>query len=178
MKMPDEIAAKAKDAIVALKAAGLTIATAESCTGGLIGGALTSVSGSSEVVYGGFITYDNAAKIAMIGVPPRVIEDFGAVSPQVARAMADGARNTARVGIALSVTGIAGPNGGSPQKPVGLVYFACATAEGTRVVEKRFGNLGRDGVREASVLTALELVVDVVTTGVGTPLPEPSVPRT
>jgi len=166
MKMPDAVAAAAKRAIDALKADELTVATAESCTGGLVAGALTSISGSSAVVYGGFVTYDNAAKTNMIGVPARLIRDYGAVSAQVARAMADGARNRGRVDIAISTTGIAGPDGGSEKKPVGLVYFACATHEGTKVVERKFGDLGRDGIREASVLAALELLTDIVVNGV------------
>jgi len=177
MKMPPAIAAHAKAAIQALTAGKMSVAMAESCTGGLIGGALTSISGSSEVVYGGFITYDNAAKTAMIGVPARLIRDYGAVSSQVARAMADGARNRARCDISIAVTGVAGPTGGTAKKPVGLVYLACATHEGTRVVEKQFGDLGRDGVREASVLAALELVVDVATNGVEEARPAPADPK-
>ena len=165
MKMPRDIAALASETVAELKAAGLSIATAESCTGGLVGGALTSVPGSSDVVYGGFITYSNLAKTRMIGVPHRLITDYGAVSAQVARAMADGARSTARTDLAVSVTGIAGPSGGSATKPIGLVYFACASHEGTRVVEKRFGDLGRDGIRQVSVVEALELVIDVVKNG-------------
>ena len=166
MKTPQPIAPQAKEAIAALKEAKLTIVTAESCTGGLIGGALTSISGSSEVVHGGFITYANTAKTAMIKVPARLIRDFGAVSAQVARAMADGARNTARTDLAISATGVAGPLGGTETKPVGLVYLACATHEGTRVVEKRFGDLGRDAIRQAAVAAALELVIDVAKNGV------------
>lgn len=166
MKMPPAIAAQAKDAIGALKDAKFTIVTAESCTGGLIAGALTSVSGSSEVVHGGFITYANSAKTAMIKVPARMIRDFGAVSAQVARAMADGARNTARTDLAISATGVAGPLGGTDTKPVGLVYLACATHEGTRVVEKKFGDLGRDAIRQAAVAAALELIIDVAKNGV------------
>ncbi len=166
MKLPKAIATQAQEAIEALKASKLRIATAESCTGGLIAGALTSVSGSSDAVYGGFITYANEAKSKMIGVPARMIRDFCAVSAQVARAMADGARSTARTDLAVSVTGVAGPLGGTEKKPVGLVYLACATHEGTRVIEKRFGDLGRDGVREASVAAALELIIDVVKNGV------------
>jgi nicotinamide-nucleotide amidase len=166
MKMPQAIAATAKKAIEGLKHGKLSVATAESCTGGLVAGALTSVSGSSDVVYGGFVTYANTAKTAMIGVPARLIRDYGAVSAQVARAMADGARSKAGVDLAVSVTGVAGPSGGSEKKPVGLVYLACANHDGTKVVEKRLGDLGRDGVREAAVLAALELLVDVVANGI------------
>jgi nicotinamide-nucleotide amidase len=177
MKMPKAVAEKAEAAIEALKAGKLTIATAESCTGGLIGGALTSISGSSDVVYGGFITYANTAKSDMIGVPARLIRDYGAVSAQVARAMADGARNRGRVDLAVAATGVAGPTGGTEKKPVGLVYLACATHEGTRVVEKRFGDLGRDAIREASVLAALELVIDVARNGVQEARPQPVDPK-
>jgi len=173
MQMPQAVAAAAKQAIEALKAAKFTIATAESCTGGLVAGALTSISGASDVFHGGFITYANTAKSTMIGVQARLIRDYGAVSAQVARAMADGARNRANVNLAVSITGVAGPQGGSEKKPVGLVYLACATHEGTRVVEKRFGDLGRDGIREAAVLAALELVIDVATNGVEADKPPP-----
>lgn len=177
MKMPPAIAAEAKRTIEALITAKLSVATAESCTGGLIGGALTSVPGASATVYGGFIVYADAAKTTMIGVPARLIRDYGAVSAQVARAMADGARNKAHVDLAVSVTGIAGPDGGSDKKPVGLVYLACATHEGTKVVEKRFGDLGRDGVREASALEALKLLGDVAANGVQEARPAPADPR-
>lgn len=136
------------------------IATAESCTGGLIAAALTEIAGSSAAVHGGFVTYANRAKIDMIGVEEELIERWGAVSESVARAMAEGARETAEVEIAVAVTGIAGPGGGSADKPVGLVYLACATATGTEVIERRFGDLGRQGVREATVRTALELVLE------------------
>ncbi len=140
-----------------------TIVTAESCTGGLISAALTDVPGSSAAVHGGYITYSNAAKSRMIQVPARLIHDYGAVSNQVARAMADGARNTARVDIAVSATGIAGPDGGTDKKPVGLVYVAVSTDLATVVIEHRFGDIGRDEVRKATVAAALELVMQVLT---------------
>lgn len=174
MQMPEMVAAQAGKAIEALKRAGFSIATAESCTGGLVTGALTSVPGASDVVYGGFITYANTAKSSMIGVPARLIRDYGAVSAQVARAMANGARNRGQVDLAVSVTGVAGPQGGSDRKPVGLVYIACATHEGTCVIERRFGDIGRDGVREASVLAALELVIEVAANGVEPARPVPA----
>lgn len=139
-----------------------TIVTAESCTGGMIAAALTDVPGASAAVYGGYITYSNVAKSRMIQVPPRLIHDYGAVSNQVARAMADGARNTARVDIAVSATGIAGPDGGSEKKPVGLVYVAVSTDLATVVIEHRFGDIGRDEVRKAAVEAALELVLQVM----------------
>ncbi|GLQ57759.1 CinA family protein [Devosia nitrariae] len=157
----------AKRVIELLTQAKATIATAESCTGGLVAGALTDVPGSSAVFYGGYVTYDNAAKTRMIRVPARLIRDYGAVSNQVARAMADGARNTAHTDYALAVTGIAGPDGGSEKKPVGLVYLAVSSNEGTKVIERRFGDLGREAIRKAAVAEALKLVLDVVENGVG-----------
>ncbi len=159
MQMPVEIDKLAQDVIAALKVNGLTIATAESCTGGLIAGALTSVAGSSDVVYGGFITYANEAKIAMVGVPYGLLRQFGAVSKEVALAMAEGALAAAGTHIAVSVTGIAGPGGGSKEKPVGLVHFAVATGEETRHLKKSFDpNWTRDQIRQASVIEALKLV--------------------
>ena len=159
MQMPAEIAALADQVFTKLKVKGLTVATAESCTGGLIAGALTSISGSSDVVYGGFVTYANEAKIMMIGVPFALLKEFGAVSKEVAIAMADGALATAGTHIAIAVTGIAGPMGGTEDKPVGLVHFACATVEGTRHLRKHFKDMDRHGVREATVLEALKMVL-------------------
>lgn len=145
-----------------LRDAGATLAAAESCTGGLIAGAISAVPGSSEVLYGGFVTYSNAAKTAMIGVPEDLIAHHGAVSPEVARAMAEGARRAAQTDLAVAVTGIAGPGGGSVDKPVGLVHFGIATATATVHVERQFGDLGRDTVRVRSVKTALEMVLDAL----------------
>ncbi len=136
------------------------IVTAESCTGGLIAGALTDVPGSSEAVFGGYVTYANEAKAGMIGVDRDLIRAHGAVSEQVARAMAEGALKTSGAAIAIAVTGIAGPGGGTEGKPVGLVHFAYADASKTIHVEKRFGDLGRQVVREETVKTALGLVLD------------------
>jgi nicotinamide-nucleotide amidase len=159
MQMPDDIARLAEDVIAALKASGLTIATAESCTGGLIAGALTSISGSSDVVYGGFVSYANEAKIAMVGVPFGLLREFGAVSKEVATAMAEGAMNVAGTHMAVAVTGVAGPTGGSKEKPVGLVHFAVATAEETRNLKKAFDPAwSRDQIRHASVVEALKLI--------------------
>lgn len=159
MQMPDDIAKLAAEVIARLKTQGQTIATAESCTGGLIAGALTSVSGSSEAVYGGFVTYANEAKIAMVGVPYGMLREFGAVSKEVATAMAEGAMNAAGTHIGVAVTGIAGPKGGSAEKPVGLVYFAVATAEETRNLKKSFDpSWSRDQIRHAAVVEALKLV--------------------
>jgi nicotinamide-nucleotide amidase len=155
-------ASRAERLITLLTQAGKTIVTAESCTGGMIGAAITDVPGSSSAFYGGFITYANSAKSRMIHVQPRLIRDYGAVSNQVARAMADGARNTARADYALSVTGIAGPDGGSEKKPVGLVYVAMSSELATVVIEHRFGDLGREGIRRASVDAALDLALQVL----------------
>jgi nicotinamide-nucleotide amidase len=156
----DAIRTKAARLIDLLRSRGEMIATAESCTGGLVAGALTDIAGSSDAVFGGYVTYDNRAKIEMIGVDEALIERWGAVSESVAEAMAEGARETAGVEVSLAVTGIAGPGGGSAEKPVGLVYLACATAGGTRVIEKRFGDIGRQQVREATVAAALELAIE------------------
>lgn len=159
MTMAAEIETFAQDVIAALKVGGLTIATAESCTGGLIAGALTSVSGSSDVVYGGFVTYANEAKIAMIGVPFSLLKQFGAVSKEVAVAMAEGALAAAGTHLAVAVTGIAGPMGGTDKKPVGTVHFAVATLEDTRHLKKSFDpNWTREQIRQASVIEALKLV--------------------
>jgi nicotinamide-nucleotide amidase len=160
MKLPPDIAALAAEAIKALTARGLTVATAESCTGGLIAGALTAISGSSEVVYGGFVTYANEAKISQIGVPYALLKQHGAVSEQVAIAMAEGALGTAGTHLAIAVTGIAGPNGGTADKPVGLVHFALASDDETKHVRKVFSKLDRDGVRHATVVQALKLLRD------------------
>jgi nicotinamide-nucleotide amidase len=140
-----------------------TIVTAESCTGGMIAAALTDIPGASAALYGGYVTYANTAKTRMIHVQARLIRDYGAVSNQVARAMADGARNTAHADYAVAVTGIAGPDGGSDRKPVGLVYVAVSSELATVVIEHRFGDLGRDEVRKASVEAALDLVLQVLT---------------
>ena len=159
MEMPADIGALAREVIDALKGQGMTLATAESCTGGLIAGALTSISGSSEVVYGGFVTYTNEAKIAMVGVPFGLLRQFGAVSKEVALAMAEGAMAAAGTHLAVAVTGIAGPLGGSAEKPVGLVHFAVATSEQTKHLKKSFDpNWSRDQIRHASVVEALKLL--------------------
>jgi nicotinamide-nucleotide amidase len=124
--------------------------------------ALTDVPGSSEAVHGGFITYANEAKEKMIGVPAALITAHGAVSEQVARAMAEGALKATGVAISVAVTGIAGPGGGTEGKPVGLVHFACATADATIARVERFGDRGRQEVREVSVITALDMVIEAL----------------
>ena len=159
---PDNIEAAARRVIEGAKRPGLTISTVESCTGGLVGGALTAVAGSSSVYDRGFITYSNAAKTALVGVPADLIVAHGAVSEPVARAMAMGARRAAAVDLAVSVTGIAGPGGGSEDKPVGLVHFALAGPGGVIHREERFGGRSRDRVRLASVEVALALLQDAL----------------
>jgi nicotinamide-nucleotide amidase len=159
---PDDIENLARNVIQAAMARGLTAATAESCTGGLVSGALTGVAGSSAVVERGFVTYSNAAKSQMLGVPVELIDRHGAVSEPVARAMAQGALVHSGAAVSVAVTGIAGPGGGSPDKPVGLVHFAAAGPVGLIHVERRFGDIGREAVRLASVRVALELLLDRV----------------
>jgi len=145
-------------ALERLRSAGWRCATAESCTGGLVAGALTSISGSSRMVDCGFVTYSNEAKTRMLDVPAALIAAHGAVSRECAQAMAVGALARSGVDVAVSITGIAGPDGGSKAKPVGLVYLAAATKTGCEVVEKRFGALTRDEIREKSVIAALEMM--------------------
>jgi nicotinamide-nucleotide amidase len=142
-----------------LRAAHLTLVTAESCTGGLVSGMLTEIAGSSDVVERGFVTYSNAAKMELLGVPEAVLAEHGAVSEAVARAMAQGALAHSHADVAVSVTGIAGPGGGSAAKPVGLVHLAAARRGGAVLHrECRFGDIGRSPVRLASVEVALQLV--------------------
>ena len=159
---PDDIQDLARRVIEQASARGVMISTAESCTGGLVAGALTDVAGSSAVVDRGFVTYSNAAKAAMLGVPEDLIQVHGAVSEPVARAMVEGAVAHADATISVAVTGIAGPGGGSAAKPVGLVHFAACGPAGVVHVEKRFGDLGRTGVRMESVRTALRLLLDQI----------------
>ena len=137
----------------------LKIVTAERCTGGLIAALLTDIAGSSDVVERGFVVYSNEAKRDMLDVPGDLIADFGAVSEPVARAMAEGALKNSRGHIAVSVTGIAGPGGGTPMKPVGLVHFGAARSGRSILHEMQlFGDIGRDEIRMKSVETALNLV--------------------
>ncbi|MBX9802889.1 MAG: CinA family protein [Caulobacteraceae bacterium] len=157
---PDDIQTLARQVIETAAARGLTLATAESCTGGLVAAALTAVPGSSAVVERGFVTYSNAAKTELLGVPADLIETRGAVSEAVARAMAEGAVTHSRARVAVSVTGVAGPGGGSADKPVGLVHFGAVGPAGAVHVAHRFGNPGREEVRLASVRVALQLLLD------------------
>jgi len=143
---------------------GVMIATAESCTGGLIAGALTDISGSSVVVDRGFVTYSNEAKNEMLSVPMALIEEHGAVSEEVARAMAEGAIAHSCAGLAVSVTGIAGPGGGTEEKPVGLVWFGLANEQGeVRAEHHVFADKGRRFIRGKTVATALEMLLANIT---------------
>ncbi len=139
--------------------AGVMVATAESCTGGMVAAALTDVPGSSAVVERGFVTYSNEAKAEMLGVPIDLVVAFGAVSEPVACAMAEGAVANSQADLAVAITGIAGPGGGSAEKPEGLVHFACSiTGKPTVHVRKEFGPLGREEVRMRSVEQALTML--------------------
>jgi nicotinamide-nucleotide amidase len=158
--MIDQVFFNQAAAVLAVcRAKGLIIATAESCTGGLVSAALTAIPGSSDIVDRGFVTYSNAAKMEMLGVPPELLHQWGAVSEQVAIAMAEGAIRNSSASLAVAVTGIAGPSGSSDAKPVGLVHFAALTSfGGVAHVERRLGNIGREDVRKRSVTQALELL--------------------
>ena len=146
----------------ALMRARLTVATAESCTGGLISGAITAVPGSSNVFDRGFVTYSNAAKIEMLGVDPTTLAGYGAVSEEVACEMAAGALDHSEADLAVSVTGIAGP-GGSEHKPEGRVCFALATADGAQSHTVEFGPIGRAEVRAATVTEAIAMLLRAAT---------------
>jgi len=134
----------------------VTLGTAESCTGGLIGGALTAISGSSKCYAGGVVSYSNNLKMNLLGVPKEMLKTHGAVSEPVAKTMASGAREKLGVDIAISVTGIAGPGGGSEAKPVGTVWIGVATANGVSAREFQYGDIGRNRVRDQTVLDALK----------------------
>jgi len=141
------------------------IAVAESCTGGLLAATLTEIPGSSDVFERGFVTYSNEAKQAMLGVAPATLEHHGAVSRETAQAMAEGALARAPVDFAVSVTGIAGPSGAMPGKPVGLVHFAAAARSGRLLQhERRYGDIGRGQVRRACVLQALAMLRELAET--------------
>ena len=156
---PRDIVSAAEAIIRDFTAAGLMISTAESCTGGLISGALTEISGSSAVVDRGFVTYTNTAKIELLGVQEATLIRFGAVSEETARQMAHGALFRSRADIAVAVTGIAGPGGGSAEKPVGLVHLAAKSRTGALIHRKMlYGDIGRSEVRLATIRTALDIV--------------------
>ncbi len=146
--------------VMMCRARGVRLATAESCTGGLIAGAITAIPGSSDVLECGYVTYSNAAKSDMLGVPAGLIAGVGAVSEAVARRMAMGAKARAGTEIAVSVTGIAGPGGGSNEKPVGTVWFGIANRHGDVFTHRQLFAGGRDAVRGASVTYALNLLLE------------------
>lgn len=156
---PEDLEEHAVRLIAGFSARGLMVATAESCTGGLVTGLLTEISGSSAVVDRGFVTYSNEAKMEMLGVAGATLETHGAVSRETAIEMAAGALAHSRAGIAVSVTGIAGPGGGSTEKPVGLVHLCAMSRDGKQLHrEMRFGDIGRREIRLATVRTALTLL--------------------
>lgn len=156
--IPADMQSLAQKVITGFAAAQKKIVTAESCTGGLIAAALTSVSGSSDVLERGFVSYSNDAKFEVLGVMPEVLAEFGAVSAEVAEAMAVGALEFSRADVAVSITGIAGPTGGTPSKPVGLVFIGIATRDGVIFhIQNNFtGN--RDSVRAQAVREALTML--------------------
>lgn len=159
---PERIATLAQSVINHCQPRGFMVVTAESCTGGLIAAALTDVAGSSAVVDRGLVTYTNQAKVELLGVSQAVLDEFGAVSRQTALQMAGGALMRSRAQISVAVTGIAGPGGGSKEKPVGLVHLAARCLDGRLIHrEMRYGDLGRDGIRLATVETALDMVLDL-----------------
>lgn len=158
MTFPATVLDRAAALIAACDAKCASVAAAESCTGGLLGGALTAVPGSSAVVDRGFLTYSNTAKAEVLGIPPDLIEAHGAVSGEVARAMAEGVLNVCNVTLSAGITGIAGPGGGSPDKPVGLVHIAAARRGGPVLHARNVFEGDRDAVRMASVDAALALM--------------------
>jgi nicotinamide-nucleotide amidase len=166
--LPPDLTAEAAGLLDDFRRRGLKIATAESCTGGLVAALLTEIAGSSDVVERGLVTYSNAAKRELLGVPEAMLATHGAVSEPVARAMAEGALARSHADVAVSITGVAGPGGGSASKPTGLVHLAAARRGGTVLHrECRFGDIGRAAVRLASVRAALQLL----SRAAGTPVP-------
>lgn len=158
-----EIRARARCLLEACRSKGLHVATAESCTGGLISAALTEITGSSDVFERGFVTYQNEAKAEDLGVSEESLAAHGAVSEPVAREMALGALRRSASEISIAVTGVAGPGGGSPGKPVGLVHLASASKGGSTVHRRcEFGEIGREAIRESTVLAALDLLAGMV----------------
>lgn len=158
----EELREAARRVLNACRARGLKLAVAESCTGGLVAAALTEIPGSSDVLDRGFVTYSNAAKQAMLGVPASVLETRGAVSKETAEAMAAGALQRSGADLSAAVTGVAGPGGGTAQKPIGLVHFAAARRGGRLLDrERRYGDLGRAEIRRRSVLEALAMLEEL-----------------
>lgn len=159
---PGDIEEQARKIIAEFSSRNIMVSTAESCTGGLIAGALTEIAGSSAVVDRGFVTYTNEAKMEMLGVSEATLAAYGAVSKETALQMAHGALFRSRAKISVAVTGIAGPGGGSDHKPVGLVHLAARSRDGGLIHrEMRYGDVGRDQVRLATVRTALEMVLEL-----------------
>lgn len=160
---PADIIAKAEAVLAAARAKKLKIATAESCTGGLIGGALTEIAGSSDVFDRGFVTYSNEAKATVLKVPTEILRAHGSVSRETAIAMVEGALARSRADIAVAVTGVAGPGGGTVEKPVGLVHFASARKGAEpQPLERRFSDAGRTQVRLDTVRQALDMLLDEI----------------
>ncbi len=157
---PEDIQRLAQQIVATAGQRGLMLATAESCTGGLVAAALTAIPGSSAALDRGFVTYSNEAKMQMLDVPEAALLAHGAVSQATARAMAAGAVARSRAAVSVAITGVAGPGGGSDDKPVGLVHFAATGPGGVIHREMRFGDIGRDAVRLASVQVALEMLAD------------------
>ena len=156
---PDDLLSDAAAVVHKARLKGIRIAMAESCTGGLVAALLTETAGSSAVIDSGFVTYSNASKSLMIGVAPEHIASYGAVSQPVARAMATGALAASNAHLTVAITGVAGPGGGSAEKPVGLVHFATALRGGSVEAHvERYGEIGRSAVRLAAVRTALGLL--------------------
>jgi nicotinamide-nucleotide amidase len=168
--LDDDIVEAAKNLLTICKRKNLLVATAESCTAGLVAGTLTEIPGVSSILDRGYITYSNEAKHEMLGVSRDTLDKHGAVSPQTAEAMVRGVLGHSRVHLAVSITGIAGPDGGSAEKPVGLVFFAAGTRSGKLIdVEKRYGNIGRDKVRKQSVLQAFRMLHELAEGEEGNP---------
>jgi len=157
-----EIFSKSAELVKAGRDKEMTLATAESCTGGLIGAAITATPGSSDVFYGGIISYHNSVKVSQLSVNQDVLDEHGAVSEIVAQQMAVGARQRLNVDLAVSVTGVAGPGGGSALKPVGTVWIGLATAEGVSAKLHNFPNLSRNRIRDETCLAALDTFLNAL----------------
>jgi nicotinamide-nucleotide amidase len=161
---PPDLLREAEALLAELQQRSLRLATAESCTGGLLAGLLTEIPGASATLERGLVTYSNAAKTSLLGVDAQLIARVGAVSEEVAEAMAKGALAAAPVDLAVAITGIAGPDGGSAEKPVGLVYLAVAMKSGkTQAIACRFGSIGRTEIRLASLRESLDLMRQALT---------------
>jgi nicotinamide-nucleotide amidase len=159
LEIGEDVLALAVDLLSACRERGELIATAESCTGGLLAATMTAIPGCSDCFERGFVTYSNVSKSEMLGVPYWLIERHGAVSEDVARAMAGGALTHSRASLAVAITGIAGPDGGTPEKPVGLVYFAAGRRDGPVASEGvEFGNPGRTEIQRLGVAHALKML--------------------